>query len=146
MDAGHPIDLLIVDDDEDFSGRLCRRFRRRSFQVQDAASGEQALERVERRRFDVAIVDMVMPGMSGLDLLAKLRAVQPDCQVILLTGQGTIETAVEAMKLGATISCASHFRWTNLKLSHSEPASAGICKRKMNNSRPSSAAAAPRTR
>jgi DNA-binding NtrC family response regulator len=44
---------------------------------------------------------MVMPGMSGLDLLAKLRAVQPECQVILLTGQGTIETAVVAMKLGA---------------------------------------------
>ena len=101
MDEGHSIDLLIVDDDEDFRGTLCRRFRRRGFQVQDAASGEQALERVERRQFDVAIVDMVMPGMSGIELLAKLRAVQPDCQVILLTGQGTIETAVEAMKLGA---------------------------------------------
>jgi len=97
----HPIDLLIVDDDEDFRGTLCRRFRRRGFQVQDADSGEAALGRVERRRFDVAIVDMVMPGMSGLDLLSKIRTVQPDCQVILLTGQGTIETAVEAMKLGA---------------------------------------------
>jgi len=101
VDENHPIDLLIVDDDEDFRGTLCRRFRRRGFQVQDADSGEQALTRVERRRFDVAIVDMIMPGMTGIDLLAKLRAVQPECQVILLTGQGTIETAVEAMKLGA---------------------------------------------
>lgn len=99
-DVSH-IDLLIVDDDDEFRGTLVRRFRRRGFQVEDAANAEQALSRVERRQFDVAIVDMVMPGLSGLELLEKLRAVQPECEVVLLTGQGTIETAVEAMKKGA---------------------------------------------
>ncbi|MCE9544997.1 MAG: sigma-54 dependent transcriptional regulator [Planctomycetia bacterium] len=100
-EANCPIDLLIVDDDDDFRGTLVRRFRRRGFVVQDASSGEAALDSAHRRQFDVAILDMIMPGMGGLELLAQLKALQPDCQVMLLTGQGTIETAVEAMKLGA---------------------------------------------
>jgi DNA-binding NtrC family response regulator len=95
------VDLLIVDDDEEFRSTLVRRFRRRGFQVEDAAGGEPALARLERRRFDVAIIDMVMPGMNGLELLGKLKAAQPECEVIMLTGQGTIESAVEAMKQGA---------------------------------------------
>ena len=101
VDDMHQIDLLIVDDDDDFRGTLVRRFRRRGFEVQDAPNGEQALERAQRRQFDVAIIDMVMPGMTGLELLGKLAVAQPECVVILLTGQATIETAVEAMKQGA---------------------------------------------
>src|SRR5262245_8366295 len=102
VNAGEtPIDLLIVDDDDDFRGTLVRRFRRRGFEVQEAASGAEALDAAERRHFDVAILDMVMPGMGGLELLTRLRNLQTDCQVILLTGQATIESAVDAMKLGA---------------------------------------------
>lgn len=101
MYAPENIDLLLVDDDEDFRGTVARRFMRRGFRVQQAADGSKALELLERLHFDVAVVDLVMPGMSGVDLLGKLKAVQPDCEAILLTGQGTIETAVEAMKQGA---------------------------------------------
>ena len=95
------IDLLIVDDDEDFRQSVLRRFQRHGYQVQDAADAEQALALCERRHFDVAVVDMVMPGMSGIQLLEKLRRSQPECEVLILTGRGTIETAVEAMKQGA---------------------------------------------
>ena len=95
------IDLLVVDDDEDFRSTMVRRFERSGYQVHDAATAEQALEVAERREFDVATLDMVMPGMSGLELLKKFRAGHPECEVIMLTGQGTIETAVQAMKLGA---------------------------------------------
>lgn len=95
------VDLLIVDDDSDFRSTVVRRFFRRGFQVHEAASGQEALDLARRKHFDVAIVDMVMPGMTGLDLLAKLREIQCEAEVILLTGQGTIESAVEAMKLGA---------------------------------------------
>jgi DNA-binding NtrC family response regulator len=95
------VDLLLVDDDPDFRGTVARRFLRRGFRVQEAADGPEALTLAERRQFDVAIVDMVMPGMNGLELLERLRTAHAECEVILLTGQGTIETAVQAMKLGA---------------------------------------------
>jgi DNA-binding NtrC family response regulator len=95
------IDLLIVDDDDEFRATVVRRFRRRHYQVQDAESGEEALQMSQRRQFDVAVVDMMMPGMSGLELLKHFKDGQAECETIILTGQGTIESAVEAMKLGA---------------------------------------------
>ncbi len=95
------IDLLIVDDDPEFRATVLRRFGRRGFRVQEAANGAEALQWASRREFNVAIVDLVMPGISGLELLEKFKESHPDCEVLLLTGQGTIETAVEAMKRGA---------------------------------------------
>jgi len=95
------VDLLLVDDDVDFRETVARRFTRRGFQVQEAAHGEQALQLADRRQFDVVVLDLVMPGMSGIQVLEQLKVVHPECEVILLTGQGSIETAVQAMKLGA---------------------------------------------
>jgi DNA-binding NtrC family response regulator len=95
------VDLLVVDDDADFREMMRRRFLRRGFQVQEATHGEQALQMAERRQFDVVVLDMMMPGLSGIQVLEQLKLVHPECEVILLTGQGTIETAVQAMKLGA---------------------------------------------
>jgi DNA-binding NtrC family response regulator len=95
------VDLLFVDDDQEFRDTLRSRFTRHGFEVRAAASGEEALGLAGQRNFDVAIFDMMMPGMSGLELLKRFKADHPECEVILLTGQGSIETAVEAMKLGA---------------------------------------------
>lgn len=94
------IDLLIVDDDDEFRDTFVRRFAR-DFQVSDAGDGLHALELTQRREFDVAVVDMMMPGISGLELLKKFKEQQIECEVIFLTGKGTIETAVESMKAGA---------------------------------------------
>jgi len=95
------IDLLLVDDDEDFRSMTARNFRKRGHQVEEADSGEAALKLVEKRTFDVAIVDFSMPGMSGIMLLEVLREMGSDTEVIMLTGEATVKTAVEAMKLGA---------------------------------------------
>jgi DNA-binding NtrC family response regulator len=95
------VDLLVVDDDLEFRDTLRSRLARHGFEVQTAASGEEALGIAGRRNFDVAIFDMMMPGMTGLELLKRFKTDYPECEVILLTGQGSIETAVEAMKLGA---------------------------------------------
>ena len=95
------IDLLIVDDDLELREALVTRFSRQNFAVQSAGSGEEALGLAERRNFDVAIFDMMMPNMTGLELLEKFKVSHPECEVIFLTGQGSIESAVEAMKLGA---------------------------------------------
>lgn len=101
MATAENIDLLVVDDDLEFRETVVRRFQRRGFRVHDARDAEQALAIIERHAIDVAIIDLVMPGMSGVELLTKLKTIQPDCEAILLTGQGTIETAVDAMKRGA---------------------------------------------
>ena len=101
MNEAQTIDLLIVDDDDDFRGTLVTRFVRHGFRVQDAAGADEALTLAQRRDFDVAVFDMLMPGISGLQLLEQFKRVHADCEVIMLTGQGTIQTAVEAMKLGA---------------------------------------------
>jgi DNA-binding NtrC family response regulator len=101
MEEPKNIDILVVDDDEDFRTTLLQRFLRRGFRVQAASNAEEALGLAQRRAFDVAIFDMVMPGRSGLELLRDFKAAHPESEVILLTGQGTVESAVEAMKLGA---------------------------------------------
>ncbi|HND53065.1 MAG TPA: response regulator, partial [Pirellulaceae bacterium] len=95
------LDLLVVDDDEEFRGTLVRRFSQRGFHVEQASHADQALEMIQRREFDVALFDMMMPGMSGLELLEKFKSQRAECEVIMLTGQATVETAVAAMKLGA---------------------------------------------
>ncbi|HTQ40339.1 MAG TPA: sigma-54 dependent transcriptional regulator [Pirellulales bacterium] len=110
------VDLLLVDDDAEFRGTVARRCLRRGFQVQEASSGEDALGMAERRQFDVAVLDMVMPGLSGLQLLEKLKTSNPECEVIMLTGQGSIETAVQAMKLGAVDFLSKPFPLAELEI------------------------------
>jgi DNA-binding NtrC family response regulator len=114
--AENNIDLLIVDDDAEYRATVARRFSRRGYRVQEASDGEKALELAARRQFQVAVVDLVMPGLSGLELLQKLKAGSPDCEVVLLTGQGTIETAVEAMKRGAHDFLTKPFPLADLEL------------------------------
>jgi DNA-binding NtrC family response regulator len=101
MEMPNRIDLLVVDDDAEFRATVVRRFSRRGYQVQEAPDGVEALALAERRQFDVAIVDMVMPKVSGLELLERLKTAHAECEVIMLTGQGSIEAAVKAMKMGA---------------------------------------------
>jgi DNA-binding NtrC family response regulator len=96
------MNLLVVEDDEDFRETCTRWMTRKGHRVEAAANGHFALEACDRKVFDVAIVDMNMPGLSGLELLERLKSSQTDTEVIILTGQGTIETAVNAMKLGAS--------------------------------------------
>jgi DNA-binding NtrC family response regulator len=93
--------LLIVDDDEVLREALVRRFQRDGLAVAAAGSAEEALPRIERTPFDVALFDLHLPGMSGLDLLARFKEAQPDAEVLLLTAHGSIETAIRAMRGGA---------------------------------------------
>jgi DNA-binding NtrC family response regulator len=95
------ISILTVDDDEEFRGVVARRFQRRGYDVAHTGSPSEALAMAEQKHFDVAILDIAMPEMDGVQLLERLRQIDPDTQPIMLTGQGTIETAIRAMKLGA---------------------------------------------
>jgi DNA-binding NtrC family response regulator len=100
IDRTH-VKLLIVDDEEDFRDAAEVYFRRLGYQVVAARDAHEALEIAKNQQLDVAVVDIHMPGMSGIDLLTRLREEDHDVQVIMLTGGGTIENAVESMKRGA---------------------------------------------
>jgi DNA-binding NtrC family response regulator len=95
------IDLLLVDDDAELRSDIASYFAGRGYRVQACGDGEEALAQADRRAFDVAILDVAMPGLSGIEVLQRLKARGAECEVVMLTGEGTIEAAVEAMKLGA---------------------------------------------
>lgn len=95
------IDLLIVDDEEDFRDSAYKYFKRLGFKVDQAEDGEEALNVSTNRKFDVVVLDIHMPGMSGIGVLEGLMDRDPAPKVIMLTGGGTIENAVDSMKKGA---------------------------------------------
>ncbi len=93
--------VLLVDDEEAFVEALGKRLNARGLKVETSESGEDAVAKAEGRAFDVIVLDLAMPGMDGIETLKRLKKIDPDVQVILLTGHGSIEKAVEATKLGA---------------------------------------------
>lgn len=93
--------VLLVDDEVDFLNTLSERMRTRGMEVATSSSGVEALEKVEKEAYDVIILDLMMPGVDGLEALKILKAKKPELQVILLTGHATVEKGIEAMKLGA---------------------------------------------
>jgi two-component system response regulator RegA len=93
--------LLLVDDDEVFRERLGRALRARGYEVATAGDHEAALALGRKQRFDFAVVDLRMPSGSGLALIEPLRALAPGARIVVLTGYGSIASAVEALRLGA---------------------------------------------
>jgi len=96
-----PIDLLLVDDEPDFLEPACRFFQRQGYRVSAAANAEQALAVQGAQHFHIAVIDQNMPGMNGMELLKRLREGDDELRIIILTGGGSIASAVEAMKHGA---------------------------------------------
>ena len=93
--------VLLVDDEEEFVETLAERMRSRGMDVATSNSGGDALDLIDRESYDVVILDLKMPGMDGLEALARIKKRQPDIQVVLLTGHATVEKGVEAIKRGA---------------------------------------------
>lgn len=93
--------VMLVDDDDRLRQRLAQAFEERGHTVLAAADHAQALELARSHRLDRAVVDLRMPGPNGLTVVQDLLALQPDLQVVVVTGYGSIATAVEAMRLGA---------------------------------------------
>ncbi len=93
--------LLVVDDDDVLRERLARALRERGFAVTTARGGEEALQLARRETPEYAVVDLRMPGPSGIEVLDELRAIDPATRVLMLTGYGSIATAVEATRRGA---------------------------------------------
>src|SRR5262245_26694001 len=93
--------ILVIDDDPGVRESMTRMLRGAGYTVQSAPSGEEGFDLARHDTFDVILSDMRMPGLSGIDVLRKLRDIHVDASFIIMTGFGTVDTAVEAMKLGA---------------------------------------------
>jgi len=96
-----PRSILIVDDDDTFRTRLVRAFADRGFDAHGAANGEEALRRARTDSPEYAVVDLRMPGDFGLDVVRALREIDEATRIVVLTGYGSIATAIEAIRMGA---------------------------------------------
>ncbi len=101
MTAAEDIKVLLVDDEPHFIKMLAERLEGRGFNVETAGGGAEAVGKAKGEPYDAIVLDLLMPNMDGLETLKQLKEINPDLQIILLTGHGTIDKSVEAMKLGA---------------------------------------------
>ncbi|MFH1090555.1 MAG: response regulator [Pseudomonadota bacterium] len=93
--------VLLVDDEEDFILTLAERLQLRGIPTRAVTQGEEALGLVESDPPDVVVLDVMMPGLSGLEVLSQIKKNRPSVQVILLTGRGSTKEGIEGMRLGA---------------------------------------------
>jgi DNA-binding NtrC family response regulator len=95
------IKVLLVDDEKEFVKTLAQRLELRDISVTTVYSGESAIEMAESIDFGVIILDVLMPNISGIDALKQISKIKPNTPIIMLTGEATVENAIQGMKLGA---------------------------------------------
>lgn len=93
--------MLLVDDEDDFRTTLANRLKLRKIDITDVASGKEAIDLARQKSFDVAVIDVKMPGIDGIETLKQIKQLQPAVEIVMLTGHASIESGMEAMKLGA---------------------------------------------
>ena len=93
--------VLIVDDEADFLETIVMRLKRRKIDAYGVDDGKKALEIVENERFDVVVLDFLMPGIDGIETLKLLKKRKPFIEVIILTGHGSVESGLQGMQFGA---------------------------------------------
>jgi DNA-binding NtrC family response regulator len=100
MSEGTGPRVLLVDDEEKFLEVLSQRLGTRGIDAETSTSGEEALVKIKNQNFDAIVLDVMMPGIGGIETLKRIRAEHPEVQIIMLTGRGSVDKAVEAMKEG----------------------------------------------
>ena len=95
------VTVLLIDDEVDFTTTLAERLELRGYETSIAGSGEAGIAMIGEGRFSVVILDLMMPGLSGLETLHQIKAVTPEVPVILLTGHGSTREGMKGMRLGA---------------------------------------------
>jgi len=101
MEKATEAKVLLVDDEEDFLETLSSRLELRGLKVSAVTSGEQAISEAKQQEYDAIVVDLSMPGIDGLETLKRIKADNPNAEIIMLTGHASVQSGVEAMKLGA---------------------------------------------
>jgi DNA-binding response OmpR family regulator len=95
------IKILLIDDEEEFISTLAERLELRDYLCKTAGDGQSGIQMVVNEPFDIAILDLMMPGLNGLDTLRQIKEINPDLPIILLTGHGSTKDGMEGMRIGA---------------------------------------------
>ena len=93
--------VLLVDDEEDFIKTLAERLEMRGLKVTGVTCGQEAVNMVDKQNYDAIVLDLAMPGMDGMETLKRIKKNHPDAEIIMLSGQGTVKSGIDAVKLGA---------------------------------------------
>src|SRR5690554_1096675 len=101
MTMTHKPCFLIVDDEQEVCNFFGYLLRKKGYQALSANTGSEALALLKKHRFNVALVDLMLPDSDGLTILKEIKKEQPQCEVIIITGYSTVKSAVEAIQLGA---------------------------------------------
>jgi len=107
--------ILIVDNEESFRSHLIHLFERKGYEVVGAKDASETLWLAEQHPFDVIFLDIILPDMDGIEVLQNLKEIHPDVQVVMMTGNATIESAITSMKLGAydyLVTCRGTYLFT----------------------------------
>ncbi len=94
--------ILVVDDEQDIIELLFKSLSRHGYNVETAATGEEAIERAQKNNFDIVLLDNNLPGIKGIKVLKEIKKISPETEIIMITGQSSIESAVESLKNGAS--------------------------------------------
>src|SRR4030067_2118045 len=93
--------ILLVDDDADIRETMVTLLSMNDYQLMALADGQSAIDKINREKYNIVITDLMMPKMSGIEVIKNLKGIEPDLQCIVITGYATVSTAVDAMKAGA---------------------------------------------
>lgn len=93
--------ILIVDDEKDTAETLSRNLSRRGYEVQTANTGEQGVKKAQQGKFDIVLLDIQLPGMDGVRALEEIKKINPEAEFIMITGYGSVNSAIESMQKGA---------------------------------------------
>ncbi|MFQ5903380.1 MAG: sigma-54-dependent transcriptional regulator [Candidatus Binatia bacterium] len=116
-DESQMISILLVDDDATFSKVFSRELARMNFEVEYVSDGRKGLEALGQRPYDIVLLDIFMPEPDGLTVLESIQELHPGTTVIMLTGYGTIDSAIKSMKMGAFDYLTKPFRLAEVKIS-----------------------------
>jgi len=100
LNNAEPIRVLIVDDEERFRANTATILNKRDFEATAVGSGIEAIDQIKKQSFDVVILDVKMPGMDGNEVLREIKKISPELEVIMLTGHGTMKSALEGLREG----------------------------------------------
>ncbi|MBP2659253.1 MAG: two component, sigma54 specific, transcriptional regulator, Fis family [Firmicutes bacterium] len=101
MKSNNNLKILVVDDEKEYREVLQMILESKGYITETACSGKDALEKLKKKNFNLVLSDLIMPGMSGIELLEQIKEKHPETEIIIVTGYGTVQNAVEAMKKGA---------------------------------------------
>ena len=118
MDKTHQggLRILFADDEAHLRELMQMELPRMGHEVTVCPDGSAALKVLEKQSFDAALLDLKMPGLTGIEVLGKIKQISPDTQVVILTGQASVDTAVQALRLGAFDYLTKPCKWAELEV------------------------------